>query len=663
MKYIKLVWLALTISVAQAQQQDPETILALKKQIPTSTDSARVHVYSDLCYNYLSISNDSSLAYGHKAIALAKSIKYAKGEARALTDIGYAYYFKSDYDSTILNWSNALAKWRELNDSSNIGSLYIKLGAVYFQLGEFDESLAYQLDALRIAEGRGDTAAIGSALNNIASVHENTGEYDKATEYYRLSIAWRELTKNYHSMAASQLNIANILFRKGLTSQAVEEVQQVIEMLNVHDLGQTQNMAIALNNLADYQREQGSYQQALITSEKALSIRRKIEDQQGIISSLTSIASINMQLGYYARAESAMLENYALAEQKGLTLEVVKALKNLSELYKQTKDFEKSLNFTELYYATQDSLDNVERVERIAALQTQFETEKKEQRILLQQAQLEESNAKLVTNRVLLFSAVLIILALALIAILNRNRIKKKQQLLLQQERLNAREAEIKAAISSQEKERARYARDLHDGFGQMISVLNMNIKKLDQPESQDGRHEIFEASEKVVNEMYDELKSICFDLMPQTLVNQGIESALFEFVERINGANKGLIELNLFGLDGRLKEVQEISLYRITQEWVNNIIKYSDAQKILIQITKDEDEITLLIEDDGTGFDREKLEHGSGHGWKNIQARTALMSGEVFIENQVGVKGNSLILNAPAEMSLKHEEPLTVSA
>jgi signal transduction histidine kinase len=230
--------------------------------------------------------------------------------------------------------------------------------------------------------------------------------------------------------------------------------------------------------------------------------------------------------------------------------------------------------------------------------------------------------------------------------LLNRNRIKKKQKLVLQEERLNTQEATINATISSQEKERARYARDLHDGFGQMISILNMNLQNLVGDPKPKDRQKVFEESEKVINEMYDELRSICFDLMPQTLVKNGLSSALEEFATRINAVDQIYVETNFFGIEDRLEEIQEISLYRISQEWINNILKYSDASKITLQITRDEDEMNLIIEDDGMGFDKQLLLKSKGNGWRNIQTRTKLIGGEIELDTTSGKKGNTLILN-----------------
>lgn len=224
----------------------------------------------------------------------------------------------------------------------------------------------------------------------------------------------------------------------------------------------------------------------------------------------------------------------------------------------------------------------------------------------------------------------------------------RDRQLLLEQVRDNQ-DLVMQALVKGQEDERDRFARDLHDGFGGMISALNLNLKGLKSVKSTDAekRLDVFNASSEILKSMHTELKNICFDLMPQTLVKKGLQAAVEEFGSRINASGEKQVEVIFFGLKDRLPELQEISLYRITQEWTNNILKYSDATQISIQVTKHEDEITLMIEDNGMGFDRDELIQGKGNGWKNLNSRANLISGELELDTTPGQRGNTLILNA----------------
>jgi signal transduction histidine kinase len=250
------------------------------------------------------------------------------------------------------------------------------------------------------------------------------------------------------------------------------------------------------------------------------------------------------------------------------------------------------------------------------------------------------------------------VVLLVVIGILYRSRLQARARERLEVTRTRAREAQIQAIIDSQEKERNRFARDLHDTFGQLISTLNIHIQDVKEREkiTREDRLLVFEESSQILDDMYRELKNVCFDLMPQTLIKSGIAHALREFADRVNHTGKFRVNFGEFGLEERLSDLVEVSLYRITQEWVNNILKYSDAKKIDIQLTRDDREITLTIEDDGMGFAKEKLQFGSGNGWKNIISRANLIHGEVELDTLPDRRGTTLILNAVVAPIKEHK-------
>ncbi|MFY0600724.1 MAG: hypothetical protein JXR03_13710 [Cyclobacteriaceae bacterium] len=235
----------------------------------------------------------------------------------------------------------------------------------------------------------------------------------------------------------------------------------------------------------------------------------------------------------------------------------------------------------------------------------------------------------------------------------DRDRLNKQVQ--------SNQEAMMNTIVKGQEDERKRFAEDMHNGFSQMISSLNLNLKSLENTGSHqtNKRLDIFQTSKSILNDMYIELKSICFNLMPHTLVSAGIEEALKESANRISRNEELRVDVSVYNIDQRLPEVIEISLYRISQEWINNIIKHSDATKIQLQITGDKKEITLMIEDNGRGFDTSLLTSEKGNGWKSIYSRASLIKGEIELDSSPNMRGTSFILNTPIakKIAVKKED------
>lgn len=604
---ISLFFNFLLLAVAGiAQNFSPEET---KEVLSNLSEKERVVYINEHFYAIYSADFANSLTLTKEAISLSKKLQLPASEALAQKNYGIILYLTGDYEKALPAYLRSFDLFDSLEDKSGLAQLSNEMANYYQKQGEIEKSLRLWAQSEALAKEVNDLRTLGTSYGMQAAFHWIRKNYEKSDPLY----------------------------------------------LKCHAIRLQQNDSVGLGytflDLADIERRKGNLKKALSYFNQSTHIREAIGDYQGVLENYKAIADFYFQTNHFQAAEDYYRK--AIYESRGLGYPdlVRKSMDSLSSLYSKIGDFEKSLKLKIQAENLEDSLFNLDRVKVISTLQTQYETEKKEQQIALQDAQLAEQEATISRNRIALVASITAFVLLFTIGFLWRNRLRKKQQLNLQEAQLKAREVEINATISSQEKERARYARDLHDGFGQMISILNMNLKNLEDGAKPDERQEVFESSSKVIDEMYEELKNICFDLMPQTLIKHGLESALKEFSDRINQTNKIAIELNTFGLENRLTEIQEISLYRISQEWINNILKYSDANKVTLQITKDEEEITLLIEDNGSGFDKTALTSGNGNGWKNLNTRANLIKGELELETAPDKKGNTLIINAPSNI------------
>ncbi len=571
------------------------------------------------------------------------------------------HYDNGRVDSAKIHGLEGLKILEEVQNVSYKRRINHQLMLISRDQGLLDDALNYCLTAYELVVESADTAQIVRYLTERAFIHHDFEQYELGVESGKEALKlW---TKHSESVDRHKLYILNAIainfddWNKPDSALACYD-----KILAIESMKGSSELGPIYNNKGNTLMKQGNYDRAYKNLKKSYDLQKNERGDYYYYDLATVINNLGTIQSHFQNWDSAQYY-----------LDLAEVFADSSNSFEKKKDnyfaqfqlaetkgnFKKALDYQSSYFAIRDSIFQKDRASIIARMEAEFETVKKEQQISVQNAQLEEQKAIIERNRIAQITAVFSLVLLLVIGWLWRNRLKKKQQLALQEERLLAREAEINATISSQEKERARYARDLHDGFGQMISILNMNLGNLKSDAKREEREKVYEESEKVINEMYDELKGICFDLMPQTLVKNGLQSGLEEFAERINTAGKIFIETNFFGLEPRLAELQEISLYRISQEWINNILKYSNADKITLQITKDEEEITLLIEDNGAGFDRSLLTDSQGNGWKNLNTRTNLINGQLELETEVGKNGNTLIVNAPSQLKLSQATTL----
>lgn len=247
---------------------------------------------------------------------------------------------------------------------------------------------------------------------------------------------------------------------------------------------------------------------------------------------------------------------------------------------------------------------------------------------------------------------------LVIFGMLWQSRRHAKQREELEKVKVRLKEEQLLAVISSQEIERKRFAEDLHDGFGQLISALKLNINRLDannpKPITIEDRQAMFDSSVNIINEMYGEVRNIAFNLMPTVLVKKGLVSAVEQLAERFNNSGKVYFQVHAYDLDEKLSDLKEISLYRIVQEIMNNIVKYAIATQVDVQFVRHDDELVVTIEDNGQGFDVSKLEQSNGNGWKNIRSRLNLIKGEINIDSSLGLSGSIYIINVPLAPKLE---------
>ena len=196
----------------------------------------------------------------------------------------------------------------------------------------------------------------------------------------------------------------------------------------------------------------------------------------------------------------------------------------------------------------------------------------------------------------------------------------------------------LNAIIQTEERERKRFAKDLHDGLGPLLSTVKLSVSSLAQMKHDPASQEIVENTELVINEANKSLKEISDNLSPHVLNNFGLVRALNNFINKINIAKTIRINLLTDLKDERFDSNVEVVLYRVICELINNTIKHAHAKKIHISLTKDGEYLSILYKDDGKGFDVSKVidqPTGTGMGFSNIYSRINSLKGEIKVESE----------------------------
>jgi PAS domain S-box-containing protein len=200
----------------------------------------------------------------------------------------------------------------------------------------------------------------------------------------------------------------------------------------------------------------------------------------------------------------------------------------------------------------------------------------------------------------------------------------------------------VAALMEGQEQERSRIARDLHDGLGQMLNAIKMNINLLgkNDPKLTSLFHLIDEAIQESIR--------ISENLLPSKLKDFDLATCLRSLCNSISKTSETPIIFESFGDSQYIEQTQKVNFYRIAQEAINNALKHAEAGSINIQLSEDEEKIELTIEDDGKGFEKNlSYDQSQHHGLVNMKERAEIMGGKLTIESDAA-RGTLIIIEAP---------------
>jgi signal transduction histidine kinase len=213
----------------------------------------------------------------------------------------------------------------------------------------------------------------------------------------------------------------------------------------------------------------------------------------------------------------------------------------------------------------------------------------------------------------------------------------------LDQSRMESEKRVLNAIIQTEEKERRRFAKDLHDGLGPLLSTVKMAISSVSQMQQDKKNKDVIENADLVITEAIKSLKEISNNLSPHVLDNFGLASAIKSFSGKINTTKSIHISFNTNMPEERLDYNTEVVLYRVVCELINNTIKHAQAKNIEIELTKRKKLLTLIYNDDGIGFDVNEVLCGQseGMGYSNIMTRIKSIKGMINVEsdNEKGTK------------------------
>lgn len=219
-----------------------------------------------------------------------------------------------------------------------------------------------------------------------------------------------------------------------------------------------------------------------------------------------------------------------------------------------------------------------------------------------------------------------------------QRRLLRQQRRMREQEAAHQREL-LSASIQTQEKERQRIARDLHDEIGAMLSTVKMKVSQAKRrAKGDESLSPVLVETTDLLTDSIKNVRRISHALLPPVLDKFGLHAALKDLVEKATTEEGSRVRLQVEGEPVRFPQHQELGLFRVSQEVLNNALKHAQAKLIEFRLVYQPEQLSLEIRDDGVGFDWEKKQaESSGLGLKNIESRVLTIGGKWEAESKIG--------------------------
>jgi signal transduction histidine kinase/Tfp pilus assembly protein PilF len=597
----------------------------------------------------LELSKNVQEAYqlSYSAFSSAKTCPHTKHFYEAALSLTNAYYQKDQGDSII-----ALIKPVLLSLPANT-SVYYKarlnhmLGSAYTMILQLENGLKHSLDALKGYEEIKDSAHASNMLVNVANIYSQQHNFKQAEKYLKSAIQIASRLRKKTALG-NVYNTMGILYAENGLLDSAERFFLLSTKIREY-LKDYTTLAWNYNNLGGIYTLMNKPSDAIIFFEKALKLFEENKNYDGQTSVANNIGELYLQKGNTKQAFRYFNYSRGLYSQTNNPDNLENLYGNLSDYYSKTGDFKTAKSYLDSLLYLKDSLSG-DRLDRsMAEMQVKFDVEKKDLEIAKKKAELKtKEEEEFIKNIILLAVFILVVLMFAIGFLLYRknqleHRAKLDAEIALQKE------TRTKSILDAEEKERRRIAQDLHDGVGQLLSAAKLNLSnlesKLNHPSEE--QRQAMQNALALVDDSVKEVRTVSHNMMPNTLIKLGLGSAVREFITKLGNAPNLKVDLEIIGLDSRLDNQTETVLYRVIQEIINNIIKHSKASHISMQLIRHETELSVMIEDNGIGFETGKMETFEGIGLKGIITRIEFLNGTVHFDSTIG-RGTTVVIDVP---------------
>ncbi len=597
---------------------------------------------------------DSASGIFQQTLLWSKQARFADGVAESILGIAGCEQLKGNNQRS-LHWARQALPFCRHSGNPLLILLYYKcLIENFARNGYMDSAIHYCYRALEKIEQLSDSGQydqsrwyFNSRLGSLyaPTYNSNYEDFHRALYYLERSKLFAIKHRNKRNLIRIYLTLGAVHanrkyndsiqtaegYRKGIYyyHQAASLSREVHYDINLGD---------AYINLGTIYINQDHLDSGAWYIQKAMSIPAFIQYAESRIPAYTLLGLAAYKKGAFQDAERYLLKAQSESEGAGHNIKRAEIAYILYQVYRQQQQNTKALSQLEAYTSLRDSMVNQEKINAVNQWEIKYHTAEKDRQLVENKLSLSRQQSQLREKNILIACVIAgLLLMTGFLFLLYRNmhyrrrrqeeqlqRVQQEQQLWKQGEEIR----NLNAMVKGEEKECARLGRELHDGILSELTVVKINLETIQEqyprpPLRADLRTALLQLDETAI-----QLRKTAHNLMPEILIQQGLIIAIDSFCEKTSTFTGVRINFHHNGQVPKMDMDFELSIYRMIQELVQNIIKHAAATETLVQLDYHHPLLILTVEDNGKGIQDEMLPTQPGRGLGNLQARVKALQG-----------------------------------
>lgn len=569
--------------------------------------------------------------------------------ARTCYNLSYYYYLKNTVDSSKAYLKKGLAFSKKSNFKKIISLCYNQAGTIAADENQFEKALKWYLLAFDIAEKYNLHENKSRVLINLGNLSARQKDTLKALEYYRQDIE-NALKYNLNNELIGGYTNTAILYAPNNKTKAANYYNKALSIAKKNrNVYAEYNLHINLSELYVRCKHDGALKEVYYHLQQAKSIQQQLHDP-----SLLFFLNFNFG-GYYKRkAEFPTAIDYykkalSTINKNTPSNQVLNLYHTLSDAYALNNDYKNALLIKEQQNKLSEAVFTIKKNKAFNEIQTRHEVDKKNLKIqLLTKDKIIQSRRK----QILLISCGIIIGFLLIFLFFYKQRVKTQKIIAENENKIHIQEVarlenekELKrvlGVVEGQDQERNRLAQDIHDGIGGTLAGIKLELSQVNSTLKNSKIDEIIIKMQTAFNN----LRLISHDLSVNSLKEKEFDFLLDKLKEEYKSRGEFDTEIIIFPENAMnvVSHNTRYQLYRVIQELFANTSKHAGAGKVVLSCTVFEEQVNVIFEDNGCGFDPSRE---PGIGLRNIRERLSIIEGTLVIESTQG-KGTTIIIDIP---------------